>query len=54
MSVPDSNTAEKVPPIPGLIEYRKDTKKLYVRSNKTWNAIAEQKKVESYLILKTD
>ena len=27
--VPDSAAAQKVPPVPGLLEYRKDTKKLY-------------------------
>ena len=46
--VPDSAAAQKVPPVPGLLEYRKDTKKLYVRSNETWNVIAEEKKVILY------
>ncbi len=43
--VPDSTAAQKVPPVPGLLEYRKDTKKLYLRSNETWNAIGEENKV---------
>ena len=43
--VPNGATAQKVPPMPGLLEYRKDTKKLYVRSNETWNVIGEEKKV---------
>ncbi len=43
--VPDSAAAQKVPAVPGLLEYRKDTKKLYVRSNETWNAIGEENKV---------
>ncbi|CAB4017887.1 Hypothetical predicted protein, partial [Paramuricea clavata] len=43
--VPDSAAAQKVPPVPGLLEYREDTKRLYVRSNGTWNVIGEQKKV---------
>ncbi|CAB4007966.1 Hypothetical predicted protein [Paramuricea clavata] len=43
--VPDGAAAQKVPPVPGLLEYRKDTKKLYVRSNGTWNVIVEEKKV---------
>jgi hypothetical protein len=43
--VPDSVAAKKVPPVPGLLEYRKDTQKLYVRSNETWNVIGEEKKV---------
>ena len=43
--VPDSAAAQKVPPVPGLLEYRKDTEKLYVRSNKTWNVLGEEKKV---------
>ena len=46
--VPDSAAAQKVPPVPGLLEYRKDTKKLYVRSNETWNVIGEEKKVILY------
>ena len=43
--VPNSAAAQKVPPVPGLLEYRKDTKKLYLRSNETWNVIGEEKKV---------
>ena len=43
--VPDSAAAQKVPPVPGLLEYRKDTQKLYVRSNETWNVTGEEKKV---------
>ncbi len=43
--VPDSAAAQKVPPVPGLLEYREDTKKLYVRSNEKWNAISEENKV---------
>ena len=34
-----------MPAVPGLLEYRKDNKKLYVRSNETWNVIGEEKKV---------
>ena len=36
---------QKVPRVPGLLTYRKDTKKVYVRSNKTWNVIGKEKKV---------
>ena len=43
--VPDSAAAQKVPAVPGLLEYRNDNKKLYVRSNETWNEIGEEKKV---------
>ncbi|CAB3988225.1 ---NA--- [Paramuricea clavata] len=43
--VPDGTAAQKIPPVPGLLEYRKDNKKLYVRSNKSWNVIGEEKKV---------
>ena len=43
--VPDNAVAQKVPAVPGLLEYRKDTKKLYVRSNEKWNAIGEENKV---------
>lgn len=46
--MPNSAAAQKIPPVPGLLEYRKDTKKLYVRSNETWNAIGEEKKVRIY------
>ncbi|CAB4035578.1 Hypothetical predicted protein, partial [Paramuricea clavata] len=42
--VPDNTTAEKVPDIDGLLEYRKDMQELYVRSNKRWNAIALEEK----------
>jgi hypothetical protein len=43
--VPDGETEEKVPAVPGLLEYRKDNKKLYVRENDTWEVIAQEKKV---------
>jgi hypothetical protein len=38
-------TAKKVPEIPGLLEYRQDQKKLYLRANKTWNLLAREKEV---------
>jgi ribosomal protein L24E len=44
--VPDSSTAQKVPPIEGLLEYRKDNQELYVRSNKAWNMVAQEEKVK--------
>ena len=47
MVVPDSAAAQKVPPVPGILEYRKDTKELYVRSNETWNVIVDEKKVHN-------
>ena len=34
-----------MPAVPGLLQYRKDNKKLYVRSNETWKVIAPEKKV---------
>ena len=43
--VPDNAAAKKVPEIPGLLEYRKDQKKLYVRANKTWNLLTQEKEV---------
>jgi hypothetical protein len=43
--VPDSKAAKKVPAIDGLLEYRKDKQELYVRSNKTWNAVAQKQEV---------
>ncbi|CAB4013219.1 Hypothetical predicted protein [Paramuricea clavata] len=43
--VPDRATAQKVPPVPGLLEYRKDTQKLYVRSNQIWNVIDQENKL---------
>ena len=47
MVVPDSAAAQKVPPVPGILKYRKDTEELYVRSNETWNAIVDEKKVHN-------
>ena len=44
--VPDLSAAQKVPAIDGLLEYRKDKQELYVRSNKTWNVLAPENKVE--------
>ena len=43
--VPDSSAAQKVPAVDGLLEYRKDKQELYVRSNKTWNALALDNKL---------
>ncbi|CAB4001604.1 Hypothetical predicted protein [Paramuricea clavata] len=47
--VPDSSAAQKVPAIDGLLEYRKDKQELYVRSNKTWNVLALENKVNQQL-----
>ncbi len=44
--VPDVKTAKKVPAVPGLLEYRKDTKELYVRANESWSIVAQQEKVD--------
>ena len=53
MVVPDSAAAQKVPPVPGILKYRKDTKELYVRSNETWNVIVDEKKVMTFIELFT-
>ena len=34
-----------MPRIPGLLEYRQDQKKLYLRANKTWNLLTQEKEV---------
>ncbi|XP_046843366.1 uncharacterized protein LOC124437432 isoform X2 [Xenia sp. Carnegie-2017] len=47
--VPDNKTEQKVPKIPGLLEYRLDEKKLYVRSNKTWNILSQEMEVNKKL-----
>ena len=44
--MPNNATAEKVPEIPGLLEYRKDQEELYVRANKTWNLLTQEKEVK--------
>ena len=46
VAVPDRAAAQKVPPVAGFLVYRKDTRKLYLRSNKTWNAISEEHEVQ--------
>ena len=43
--VQDKVAAQKVPHVPGLLQYRKDNKKFYIRSNGSWNVIGEEKKV---------
>ena len=45
--VPDNKTAKKVPKIPGLLEYRLDQKKLYVRANETWNILPQEIEVRA-------
>ena len=43
--VPDPSAAQKVPAVDGLLEYRKDKQELYVRSNKTWNVLVLENKL---------
>ena len=43
--MPDDAAAKKVPAVLGLLEYRKDQGKLYVRANKTWNVLTKEKQV---------
>jgi hypothetical protein len=45
--VPDDETSKKVPKVPGLLKYRKDTKELYVRANESWCVVAQEKKVSN-------
>ncbi|XP_028391559.1 fibrinogen-like protein A [Dendronephthya gigantea] len=45
--VPDNKTVGKIPAVPGILKFRKDNQKLYVRSHERWNAIAEEKKLNS-------
>ncbi|XP_028413259.1 uncharacterized protein LOC114536107 [Dendronephthya gigantea] len=44
--VPDNFTASNIPEVSGLLKYRKDNQKLYVRSKTSWNMIAEEKKLD--------
>ena len=43
--VPDAKTSKKVPPVPGIMQYRQDEKKLYIRSNETWEVLEPERKV---------
>ncbi|CAB4032105.1 Hypothetical predicted protein, partial [Paramuricea clavata] len=43
--VPDEETSKKVPAVPGLLKYRKDTKELYVRANDSWCVVPQEKKI---------
>ena len=47
--MPDNVIAKNVPEIPGLLEYRQDEKKLYLRANKTWNLLTQEKEVKLYI-----
>ena len=49
--VPDDETSKKVPKVPGLLKYRKDTKELYVRANESWCVVAQEEKVRNEEIL---
>ena len=49
--VPDNAASKKVPAIPGLLEYRNDQKKLYVRANKTWSLLTQEKEVKNRFTL---
>ena len=46
--VSNNVSAKKVPAIPGLLEYRKDQKKLYLRANKTWSLLPQEKEVRKH------
>ncbi|XP_028396090.1 uncharacterized protein LOC114520085 [Dendronephthya gigantea] len=48
--LPDGADAGKVPAIPGMLEYRLDSKKLYVRANKTWSPLTQEKEVKGRLL----
>ncbi|XP_028391546.1 uncharacterized protein LOC114516311 [Dendronephthya gigantea] len=45
--VPDNGSVSKIPAVSGILKFRKDNQKLYVRSNERWNVIAEGKKLNS-------
>ena len=49
--VPDGKTNSKIPAVPGLLKYRKDTKELYIRANESWSVVAQQKKVSYHNVL---
>ena len=49
----DSSAAQQVLAVDGLLEYRKDKQKLYVRSNETWNVLALESKVGLLKLLQT-
>ena len=44
--VPNSSAEQKVPAVDGLLEYCKDKQELYLRSNKTWNVLPQESKVQ--------
>ncbi len=43
---------KSIPPVSGLLAYRKENKQLYVQSNGTWTALAQKNKVFMTVILK--
>ena len=47
MVVSNNVTAKKVPKVPGLLQYREDLKKLFLRANKTWSLLPQEKEVNS-------
>ena len=42
---------DNLPPVPGMLSYREDNKKLYVNKGNKWDAIGSEKEVTDYRII---
>ena len=49
VSVKNKAGLQKVPPVSGLLTYRKDNEELYVNNGSQWNALSNEKEVSIFL-----
>jgi hypothetical protein len=49
--VPNKEKQDNIPPIPGLVLYRKDNNNLYVNNGTTWKTLSNQKQVGSSTVI---
>ena len=51
VKVANKAAMDKLPPIEGLISYRKDNAKLYVTDGQSWEALGKEKQVHKIISL---
>jgi hypothetical protein len=47
LTVPNKERQDNIPPIPGLVLYRKNNNNLYVNNGTTWKTLSNQKQVSN-------
>ena len=47
--MPDNATHKMMPNASGILEFREDNQELYVRANKTWSLLMQEKEVKTLI-----